>query len=358
MTPELQAIAAKVAASQSTLVVVDAIDLAAAEAALSFARSCSAIVAHAEPDDIEVLQNQGYFTTSPSEAALRGDVVLVVGALSDNAISDEGFNRILNKPDLKAVVHLDTGDSPAIKTPIAKPERIAVSADELPDVLGTVTAMMADRPVNGETAIAAKAAHLRETLENATYGIMAHETGRLPRYSLFAAMALADELSKTTRWSLLPVGRASGQSELIRMTQATSGLPPPLQFNACRGHHDSATLDPQALTEDGDVQTLVWISASTSPRPAWLRKAPTLIAIDANPKADADHHITTGVAGVDYTALLDPSELSAFIALKPSGETRDDLALAPLLATLTEHVLEQLPKPVLNAAAQVEAVSS
>ncbi|MEO1544969.1 MAG: hypothetical protein AAFR75_13250, partial [Pseudomonadota bacterium] len=182
--------------------------------------------------------------------------------------------------------------------------------------------------------------------QNAAYGIMVHETGQLDRHALLSAMALADELSKTMRWSLLPIGRTAGQSELTRMAQATTGLPPPLDFRICRGQHDHASLDAKQRITDGDDDLLIWISSSTNPRPDWLNGAATLITIDANDTGKADHHIKAGIAGVDHPAIIDPTEISGFIALTP--DLREATASRPpsvasILTTLTHEIRAALP---------------
>lgn len=325
------------------MIVVDAIDLAGATAALDLARATSALIVHAEPDDLEALQNQGYFTTSPSEAALRGDRIVVLGGISEVAASDEAFRRIIAKPGIETILHLDTGGVQLASCTTHQIQRIELTTTELIDTLGTATATASGTLAVSDTPAARHARLLTSFAEGTAYGIMCHETGHLDRHALLAAMALANELASTTRWSLLPIGRRAGQSELIRMAQASTGLPPPLDFRVCRPRHDHVTIDPQQRIADGDVDQVIWISASKTTPPAWVRAAAALITIDASGQIDGTNHIHVGVAGVDFPALIDPAEMSGTIALQPSDGPTSTPTMATVLETLTQQIRAALP---------------
>ena len=128
---------------------------------------------------------------------------------------------------------------------------------------------------------------------------------------------------------------------MIRMATSLTGLPPPMAFRCGRAHHDHATLDPRRLVAEGDVDAIVWVSASTRTRPEWLSGSAPLIAVDANAPGNAAHHIAIGTAGVDYPAIIEPPELSGYTALSGAGGVTR-LSAADALNSLKDAASEAL----------------
>lgn len=342
MAEQLQAIAETLSASRSPMVVVDAIDLAAAAAAIDLARATSAVLVHAEPDDIAVTQEQGLFLTTLSEAAKRADSIIALGNMDDSDDINRAIKTLRTGDKPRTAFHLDTGpNSPA---GLSNTARQAVTDCSLIDILGALKATAAGHPINTASQAASLAEKVRAHMDDATYGVFVFQVGHLSRCSLFAAMALADELSKTTRWTLLPIGCPPGQAELTRMALSLTGRPPPLTFRSCHVHHDHTTLQPDALIADGDVDTIIWISASQRPRPHWLSTVKSVIAIDAHPEGspapNTIHHLPIGISGRDYPAILAPTDLGGFIALHPSDSAQQKpTPLSRTLSNLTAAVI-------------------
>lgn len=339
MPPEYAAVAETLANSASTLVLVDAIDLAGAAAALELARTLRATLALSEPDDIACRQEQGLFTVSSDEAAKRCDRLVLLGSFSANASSNEGLRRLMEAPGVKRIVHLDTGNSAGfadLQTKVTI-ERIAIGDLALVDTLGALKVLLSGGILDTSNPNAIVASEIAGAFENAAYGVLAYGAGALSRYAMFAAMALADSLAKTHRWSLVPISSAPGQSEMTRMSLSLTGLPPPISFARERPRHDHETFAPKALVAGSDVDTAVWISASRRPRPDWLSGV-KVVAVDATPEAD----IAIGVAGVDYGAILEPGEVSGFVSIAPGKSDGSTPSAAHALAALTDAVAAAL----------------
>lgn len=321
LPPDQAAVVETLAQSASTLVLVDAIDLAGAAAALELSRTLRATLALAEPDDIASRQEQGLFTATAAEAARRTDRLVLLGSFSATARSDEGLRRLMGAPALERIVHLDTGSAADFANLQARLEieRVALKDLTLVDTLGALKVSLAGGILNSAHPAAVLAREISSAFENARYGVMAYQPGAVSRYVMFAAMALADSLSKTDRWVLVPISNPPGQSEMTRMALSLTGLPPPVSFARARPWHDHASLNPKRLLADGDIDTVVWISASRRPRPDWLAGA-KLVAIDANEPGTAAHHVAIGRAGVDYAAIMEPAEHAGFVSRTP-GET-------------------------------------
>lgn len=340
LPPEYAAVADALVNSSSTLVLVDAIDLAGAAAAVELAITLRATLALSHPDDIACRQEQGLFTVSSDEAAKRCDRLVLLGTFSADARADEGLGRLLTAPGLERIVHLDTGASPdgfSGHETRAVIERVALKDAGLIDTLGALKVTLAGGNLSTAHPAAVIAREIAGAFENARYGVIAYEAGALSRYAMFAAMALADSLSKAHRWALVPVAGAPGQSELTRMSLSLTGLPPPVSFARSRPVHDHDTLHPRTLVADGDVETVVWVSASRRPRPDWLTGV-TLVAVDANEAAEAAHHIPIGVAGVDYGAILEPGEVSGFVSIAPDAGASTKRSAAEALIDLAAAV--------------------
>lgn len=330
------AIAKFLGASRQPLIVIDAIDLAGAAAAIDLARASAAVLDHAEPTNVRLMQDQGWLGTTQGEAVLRADAVLLMGSLSPNLTNDEAFRKLTERPgralyyigpkstapNVAGLNVIDTGNAPAFET------------------VGTLRALVAGRPVAASEALAGYA----EKLKSAKYGVAAFSSGALDELTGFALAGLIEDLSVTTRWTALPLGIASGQGELIRMSLALTRLPPPVSFVKSVAQHDPWLFGAANIVKRGEADLVVWASASERPVPDWVSKAPRVVVISSHrqPLRGVGAQIETGVAGVDHAAIIEPAELGTFAAITPAKQSSRPTAASVLRAITSEFAGKEM----------------
>ncbi len=321
--------------ARSPLLVVDAIDLAGAAEIVALARRLQARLDHAHTSCLGPLQEQGVHLTSHGEAGLRADHLLIIGDISSALGDDEGLARLLQPRDGRAFSYIGRG-SP-------NPDAISPATYETPPeaihaMLGAMVASAAGRKIDPSSPIASCAAELVSRMEEARYGVAVFAVGLIDETSQYALMSLINTLALKTRWTMLPIAVPAGQSELTRMTQALTGLPPPMAFRTCRATHDAYLHSARNVASRGECDVAVWLSSSRNPQPDWLKSVPQLVTItgQADPPAGSSAHIEIGIAGVDHAGIVEPSELGSFVAIEPLTETARPSAASVIAALCAE----------------------
>lgn len=306
--------------AKSPLLVVDAIDLAGASEAISLARRLQSRLDHAKQSCLGPLQEQGVHLTSHGEAGLRCDHLLVIGDVSAALGDDEGLARLLQPRADRQFSYIGSG------SPIPdalSPSNYATPPEKIHAVIGALAAAAGGRKISEASGLASWAGAFAAEMEKAKYGVAVFAVGHIDEASQYALMSLINTLAAKTRWTMLPLAVPAGQSELTRMTQAHTGLPPPMAFRTCRATHDAWLHSARNVISRGECDLAVWLSSSRNPPPQWLTKAPQLVTItgQSTPPAGSSAHIEIGIAGVDHAGILEPSELGSFVAIEPMTQT-------------------------------------
>jgi len=330
--------AGRLRAARCPLIVVDAVDLAAAAQCVALARAAGARLDHAQPSSLAPMQEQGSHLTSHGEATLRADHVLLVGPFAKAGRDDEGLARLLRPGEGRAFTHI----GPAGSLPPTNGLEIAsfdVPERDLHAAIGCLSALAANQLVSPSAPASNWAADVVSAMRSAAYGVATFAVGQIDTHSQHALMRLVDTLAAQTRWAMLPLAVPDGQGELTRMCQALTGLPPPLVFSPKRPRHDPVLGGARGVAGRGEADVGVWICASRKPPPDWLlATCRELISITAEPgTSDTDVlHIEVGIPGVDHPAIVEPSELGTFVAMSPVRESARAAAASVLCAIVDQ----------------------
>jgi hypothetical protein len=309
------AIAGAVGQAARPLVVVGAIDLAGAAAAFELALASGAVLAHAEPMDLTPFQESRYLGTTPGEAHLRADTVLLVGDGADDAARGAGLEALTRPGEGRKVLHLRSGN--------AGPERLVA-------IIGALRALVAGRPLSPDDALAGWLRPIADELKQARYGVALVDAS-CPALAVESLFGLADELSASRRFTSLVLGRPAGQAELQRVCIAMAGLPPPLDLSRRRIVSDPARFAPGALLERGVVDCVLWVSTGTGGPPAWLAgPAWHAICASATSLPGAATQVAVAVPGIDAPGLVFAPRLGAMTAVS-AAQAGDRPALADVL---------------------------
>lgn len=326
------------------LIVVDAIDLAGASEAVALARALNATLDHAASGNVRLLQEQGWLGTTPGEAVLRSDAVLLVGPLSEHIAHDEALRRLCDSASDRSFRYIGSDVPPgAIANLVGKGlAGTDIGNVSLTGLIGALRAHIKGHALSIDDKTRQAISTLGDWLMAARYGVAVFATGALDDLEGHALSGLLDDLSQKTRWNALPLSVPPGQNELQRMASSLTGLPVPSAFQDARARHDRWRYRAPDGIERGEFDAALWISSSINAVPDWLAKAKTVLAVSAHETAiaEAAAQAQIGIAGVDYAAIVEPAEIGAFAAISPPEATIRETA-AGILAAIRAHVDEQ-----------------
>lgn len=325
------AIADGLTTAANPLILVDAIDLAGAAEAVELARAVGAVIDHTEPGNLALFQEQGWLGTTPGEATLRSDAVLLVGPFTESIATDEALRRLCGTDQKDRTFRYIGRDAPpgAISNLVGKGlAGTDVGHMSLTGLIGAVRAHVAGHAFTADQAARDAIAALGDWLKGARYGVAAFATGALTDVEGHALTALLDDLSLETRWNALPLSTPSGQNELQRMSASLTGLPAPVAFVDSRPIHDPWKFAAKNLIARGETDTVLWISSSDRTPPDWIGSIANVFAISAHDAALANVKLQgdIGVAGVDHAAIMEPAEIGAFATMTPPEPSGRDSA--------------------------------
>ena len=326
-------------------------DIDGARAAIALAERVGGVIEHTHSAallrDLDCLRETGIMLTTPGEARVRADVVLLVG---------DGFTE--------AWPHLDE----RLLTPPARPEGEDVKRRIVwlaPAIGARIRGFEADIEIWGAgrgTTLAVNLAALRArvkncrianrpiarsglplsaldpiatTIKTARFGVAVWTAESLGALEIEMLHGLVRDLNDTTRFSTLPLSAPDNGAGVLAACGWMTGFPMRTGFGAAAPIHDPWRFDAGRLVASGETDCVLWISAFGAAPPAW-RGAVNFIALcerttqfDEEPKV----RITVGRPGVAHDAVMHSYDAGALVAVTAS--TRSS---APSVA----HALERI----------------
>ena len=334
------------AASRVPVVAGMGADIAGARAAIALAERIGAAVDHMNSDvvlrDVEVMRTGGMMLTTPNEARLRADLLLLIGAGLVDAWPELPDRLLLRPPvaqtDAKATRRIiwlcPDGDPTKLSGP-AKVQVVGRSRRDLPVLLAALRARIAGRPV-GKTALSAKALDaLAADLRAARFGVAVWSAAELDTLPIEMLSGLVADLNATTRFSGLALAAPDNALGVLQACGWMTGFPMRTSFGRGFPEHDAWRFDAARLVESGEADCVLWISAYRAVAPAWERQVP-LIALTgqgARFRQPPRVQIDVGRPGADHDAVEhDPATGTLVpVAAKSPSEA---ISVAALLAQI------------------------
>jgi formylmethanofuran dehydrogenase subunit B len=285
-------------------------DVEGARAAIRLAEQLGGAVDHMHSRallrDLDVAREAGMMVTTPSEAGLRADTLLLVGPGLETAWPDMRAALIEHRPAPEAVdgfrrriFRLCPGNrisrNGADRVLGRKPE-------ELPGLLAALRATIAGRPCDARDA---KAIHrFAAELRAARFGVAMWSAAELDALTIEMLCGLVDDLNRTTRFSGLPLSQQDHASGVLEVCGWMAGLPMRTGFGRGFPEHDPWRFDAKRLVESGEADCALWISAYRAALPDWQADLPTigLAAADTKFLRQPRVHIAVGRPGFDHDA--------------------------------------------------------
>jgi formylmethanofuran dehydrogenase subunit B len=326
-------------------------DIDGARAAIALAERVGGVIEHMHSAallrDLDCLRETGIMLTTPGEARVRADVVLLVGDGLTEAWPQLN-ERLLAPParpegvDVKRrIIWL----APAIGARIGgfegdieiwKAERGATLAVNL----AALRARVKNRPIvirriarSGLPLSAIDS--IAATLKGVRFGVAVWTAASLGALEIEMLHGLVRDLNDTRRFSTLPLPAPDNGAGVLAACGWMTGFPMRTGFGAGVPIHDPWRFDAERLVASGETDCVLWISALGAVPPTWQR-AVNLIALCERTTQFAQEpnvRITVGRPGVDHDAVMHSSDVGTLVAATASARSG-----APSVAQALERI--------------------
>jgi len=316
-------------------------DIAGARAAVALADRIGGVVDHMHSDallrDLAVMREAGAFMTTPNEARLRGDTLLLVGpGLMKAWPALEA--RLLQAPlaaDIggeRRIFWLCPGKSAAMPAAITA---IGRTAAELPTHLAVLRAHVAGRPAGK---IAKPMAELATALHAARFGVAVWSAQALDELTIEMLFGLIRDLNAKTRFTGLPLAAGDNAAGVQQACGWMTGFPVRTGFGHGYPEHDPWRLDARRLAESGEADCALWVSAYRPSVPNWKAAIPTIALSAGTEPSSLQVHIQVGRPALDH----DTAEHDAVTGMLVARAATQKSAL-PSVADAIARIAAALP---------------
>lgn len=338
-----------VAASNQTLIAGLGTDVAGARAAISLAQRVGAAIDHMHSEsllrDLDVVRSSGVMVTTPTEADVHADTLLLVGALPYDELLQQivlGSDGRTGRAGARRIFWLCPGSNAARAFGGKNNVQIVGRAPrDLPALLAALRARVADRPIAKAAVSARLLDQVSRELKASRFGVAIWSVASIDALAIEMLCGLVNDLNATTRFSTLPLLPADNAFGTLQVCGWMTGVPMRTGFGRGCSHHDPWLFDSRRLAEAGETDCAIWISAYRAEAPPW-REAPPTIALTADGagfRVPPRVHIAVGIPAVDHAAVHHvPSTgtLAALAASQPSQMISVADAISRIAAALPD----------------------
>jgi formylmethanofuran dehydrogenase subunit B len=312
------------AASRCPLITGLGTDIAGARAAIGLAERIGAVVDHMNADvllrDLAVLREAGMMLTTPSEARVRADMLLLVGPSLDKEAPELGRWLGLGASDEghtgteRMIVRLCPGRG---AQPMRGETHVGRDVDQLPTVLAALRARIADRPA-GKTGVPAKAiADLATRLKAARFGVAVWSAADLDPLVIEMLCGIVADLNAHTRFTGFPIAPGDNVVGVLQACGWMTGFPMRTGFGRGYPEHDPWRFDGARMVAAREADCVLWISAYGAAAPPHGDRPP-VIALTVGDAALASGpavQIEVGRPGVDHDGVEHCPPLATLVAV-------------------------------------------
>lgn len=325
-------------------------DIAGARAAIALAERVGASIDHMNSEtllrDVEVMRAAGIMLTTPNEARLRADVLLMIGAGLVEAWPELPERLFVPPSSVRAdaaaarrILWLCPGGDPTKLAGRAKVHVVGRNRKDLPVLLAALRARLAGRPV-GKAPLAAKALDaLAADLGAARFGVAVWSAAELDALTIEMLCGVVADLNATTRFSGLALAAADNAPGVLQACGWMTGFPMRTSFGRGFPEHDTWRFDAARQVESGEADCALWISAYRAAAPAWTRQVPmiALTGEEARFRQKPRVQINVGRPGADHDAVehsATTGTLVPVVAKSPNKTISVAAALAQIASML------------------------
>jgi len=324
------------AASRCPLVTGLGTDIAGARAAIALAERIGAVVDHMNAEillrDLAVVREAGMMLTTPNEARLRADTLLLVGPSLETDAPELAQWLGLDDPSRqRAILRLCPERAP----PIRGETRIGRDADQLPGLLAALRAQLAGRAI-GKTGVSAKAlTDLVTQLKAARFGVAVWSARDLDALVIEMLCGIVSDLNAHTRFTGFPIAPGDNVVGVLQASGLMTGFPMRTGFGRGYPEHDPWRFDCARMLAAHEADCVLWISAYRAATPPW-RGGPQAIALTTGDGAIGGApavQIEVGRPGVDHDAVEHFAPLGTLVA-REATQRSETLSVADAIGRI------------------------
>jgi formylmethanofuran dehydrogenase subunit B len=326
-------------------------DIEGARAAIALGERLGGVIEHVRSAallrDLDSMRETGVMLTTPGEARVRADVVLLVGdglteawpALNERLLQPpakpEGVDvkrRIIwLAPAIGARIRGFEGD-----IEILRAERGATLAVNLAALRARVKNRRIENPRIARSGLPLSALDsIATTIKAARFGVAVWTAESLGALEIEMIHGLVRDLNETTRFSTLPLGAPDNGAGVLAACGWTTGFPMRTGFGAGVPIHDPWRFDVERLVASAETDCVLWISAFGAAPPAWLSTANVIALCEPTAKfaKEPNVRIAIGRPGVDHDAVLHSFDAGTLVAVTAAARSA-----APSVAEALERI--------------------
>src|SRR5262249_54023451 len=223
----------------------------------------------------------GMMLTTPSEARVRADTLLLVGSGLEKEAPELERWLGLGSDAKRTILRLCPGRG-------AKPTHgetvVGRDPDQLATVLAALRARIADRPA-GKTCVSAKAiADLAARLKAARFGVAVWSASSLDPLVIEMLCGLVADLNAHTRFTAFSIAPGDNAVGVLQACGWMTGFPMRTGFGRGYPEHDSWRFDGARMVAAREADCVLWVSAYRATMPPWA-DGPPVIALTAGDTA-------------------------------------------------------------------------
>ncbi len=325
-------------------------DIAGARAAIALAERVGGVVDHmrsaALMRDLDCLRETGVMLTTPVEARVRADVVLLVGdalletwpGLNERLLGlparPEGVEvarRIIwLAPEADATIAGFGGHVEVVGTGLG----LTLAAN-----LAALRARVKGRPVARAQIPLSTLDAVAAGLRGARFGVAVWTAERVGALEIEMLNGLVRDLNETTRFSTLPLAAPDNGAGALAACGWMTGFPMRTGFGGGSPMHDPWRFDAERLIASGETDCALWVSAFGAPPPPW-GAAVNFIALCERATRFAEEpnvRIVVGRPGVDHDGVVHSADAGTLVAATASAPSAAP-SVAQALALIAAHL--------------------
>ena len=321
-------------------------DIEGARAAIALGQRVGGVIDHmhsaAMLRDLDCLRETGIMLTTPGEARVRADVILLVGDGLTRAWPQLNA-RLLAPPARPEGVNVKRRVvwlAPPTDTRISSFDRdIEVFAAGLgPTLAANLAALRArvkGRAVAQTQLSLAALDSIATTIKAARFGVAVWAAESLGALEIEMLHGLVRDLNETTRFSTLPLPALDNGAGVLAACGWTTGFPMRTGFGGGAPTHDPWRFDSSRLVATGETDCVLWISAFGVAPPACLNATKSIALCErATRFAKVPNvRIAVGRPGVDHNAVMHSSDTGTLVTATASARGR-----APSVAQALQRI--------------------
>lgn len=328
-------------------------DIAGARAAILLAERLRGAYDHlASRDtlaDLDVLRSFGAFTTTPNEARVRADVVLLIGpglagywpSMFERLALGQPPRHGANAGKPRQVIWIGPKRGEA-KLEGVEVKSIAAAPHEISGMLAAWRARAGGRRVALEPAKIKLIDAIAATLKDARFGVAVWCAAGLDALTVEMIQGLLTDLNAATRFTGVPIGARAGAAGVTQASGWMTGFPPRTGFGRGRPEHDPWRFEAGRLVDSGEADAALWISAYDGEPPPWSRANVPLVTLGpASAATKRGLFIEVGRPGESHDA-VEYSQDAAAMVLRRASAPGEAPSVAEVVTAIGSRISEDI----------------